>query len=212
MIAMDPKDRVRWICSSKDMEELCRRYDAWADRYDEDLIQAHGYRGPQKAVSALMEFVADRNARILDAGAGTGLVGELLHQEGYRHLVGIDLAQGMLRVASEKAVYGSLLRMALGESLAFPDSHFDAVISVGVFTQGHAPPKAFDELVRITRPRGVLVFTLRCETYAQMGFKEKFQELEQAGLWKLEGASEPFPSTPRSDPHTCVQVWAFRRC
>ncbi|SMC24980.1 Methyltransferase domain-containing protein [Desulfacinum hydrothermale DSM 13146] len=208
---MDRRDRVRWICSSKDNDELRRRYDQWADGYDQDLLEVHGYRGPEKAVAQLTQFVSDSDALILDAGCGTGLVGELLCEKGYKNLVGIDLSEGMLRVASQKSVYKTLQTMTLGEPLAFPDRYFDAVISVGVFTQGHAPPKAFDELVRITRPNGTIVFTLRCHTYTNCGFQEKFQALEQAGRWTLEGASTPFPSTPGSDPHTCVQVWAFRR-
>ena len=85
------------------------------------------------------------DAKVLDAGAGTGLVGERLCEAGYRDLVGIDLSPGMLAVARGKDVYRELRQTNLGESLAFPDDAFDAVISVGVFTTGHAPAHAFDD-------------------------------------------------------------------
>ena len=35
----------------------------------------HGFRGPQQAIDYLLEFLSDREARILDAAAGTGMVG-----------------------------------------------------------------------------------------------------------------------------------------
>ena len=36
-------------------------------------------------------------AKILDAGCGTGLVGEILHEKKYKNIVGIDFSQPMLQ-------------------------------------------------------------------------------------------------------------------
>ena len=99
-----------------------------------------------------------RHGRILDAGAGTGIVGELLHDAGFEFLVAMDLSQGMLDEAAGKGVYKEFHRMAMGMPLDFPPRYFDGVISVGVFTVGHAPAGSFDELVRVTRPGGHIVF------------------------------------------------------
>ncbi len=73
--------------------------------------------------------------------------------------------------------------MVLGEELRFPDNHFDAVLIVG--TIGLAPKESFDELIRVTRPRGVIVFSIRVTRYEQGGFKEKQRNLENDGKWKL---------------------------
>ncbi len=43
-------------------------------------------------------------ARVLDAGAGTGLAGELLAGRGYTNLVAMDLSESMLREAARKLV------------------------------------------------------------------------------------------------------------
>jgi len=48
---------------------------------------------------------------ILDAGAGTGMVGEVLTKLGYANLVAMDLSQGMLEVTRQKNVY----QMVTGE-------------------------------------------------------------------------------------------------
>ncbi len=208
---MDPRDRIQWVYSSKDKTDLQERYDAWAGRYEEELKQQHGYVSPQRAVEALVPRLPDRSATILDAGAGTGMVGSLLHALGYRHLVGIDLSEGMLKRAREKGVYRSVFRMVLGEPLAFPDSAFDAVISVGVFTIGHAPADAFDELVRVTKPGGALVFTVHTEVYEAGGFREKFEALEKEGRWTVVDASEPFAALPRTEPDSLVRLWTAQR-
>ena len=100
--------------------------------------------------------------------------------------------------------------MVLGEPLGFDSDYFDAVVSVGVFTLGHAPASGFDELVRITQPGGFLVFSLRTDVYTEGGFKEKLSELEAAGKWKLLEATDPFQPLPRGEPEVFHQIWAYQ--
>jgi SAM-dependent methyltransferase len=89
----------------------------------------------------------------------------------------------MLQSAREKGVYGVVCRMVLGELLDFEDASFDAVTSVGVFTMAHAPASSFDELIRINKPGGYIVFTLSEEAYEKDGFKEKLESLELDWKW-----------------------------
>ena len=98
------QERVQWIYTSKDNKELAERYDKWAKDYDADLDEGFGYLGPQRAVEYFVKYVP-QNARILDAGAGTGLVGELLAGRGYKDLVAMDLSKGMLEEAKNKNAY-----------------------------------------------------------------------------------------------------------
>ena len=88
---MDGSQRVQWIYSSQDNKELAERYDQWAKDYDADLDEEFGWLGPQRAVEFFVRYVP-KEARILDAGAGTGLVGELLAKQGYNDLVAMDLS------------------------------------------------------------------------------------------------------------------------
>ena len=67
-------------------------------------------------------------ARILDAGCGTGLAGQMLAARGYRQLEGLDLSAGMLREAGNKGCYTALHHQALGDALDFPSAIFDAVL------------------------------------------------------------------------------------
>ncbi|NEQ86776.1 MAG: class I SAM-dependent methyltransferase, partial [Moorea sp. SIO2I5] len=119
-----------------------------------------------------------RNAQILDVGAGTGVVGQWLQEEGFHNLVGIDMSEGMLTEAKRKNIYTELRLMVLGEPLDFPSATFDAVTACGVFTYGHAPSRSFDELIRVTKPGGYIIFTLRPDFYESSDFKDKMANLE----------------------------------
>ena len=199
---------VQWIYSSKNNQELADRYDLWAKNYEDDLDRDFGWFGPAHAVEVFEKYVS-KEARVLDAGAGTGLVGKMLAERGYQRLVAMDMSPGMLEEASGKGIYQEFHQMVMGEELGFPQDSFDAVVSVGVLTLGHAPASSLDELVRVTRPGGHVVFTLRPDLYQSAGFKEKHEELETAGRWKLALTGKPVQMLPRGEPEISHQVWAF---
>jgi len=188
---------------------LAERYDEWAKTYDEDLDKDFGWVGPLFAVETAVKYV-QKDARILDAGAGTGLVGKLLSERGYTNLVAMDLSEGMLDQARTKNVYQEFHQMVMGQTLAFPSDSFDAVISVGVLTVGHAPASSLDELIRVTRPGGHVVFSLRPDVYKGNGFKEKHAALESQGRWKLAEVSDPVQVLPKGEPEVFHQVWVYR--
>lgn len=206
---MERHDRVQWVYSSQDNKELAKRYDQWAKDYDTDLDEEFGWLGPQRAVEFFIKHVP-KDARVLDAGAGTGLVGELLAGHGYNDLVAMDLSKGMLEEARRKSAYREFNQMVMGEPLDYASDSFGAVISVGVLTVGHAPASSLDELVRITKPSGYIVFSLRPDVYRDSGFKEKQDNLETAKKWKLVEVSEEFKPMPKGEPDVSHQVWVYQ--
>jgi len=206
---MESKDRVNWIYSSKDNRELTDRYDVWAKDYDQDLAETFGWLGPRYGAEYFARHVPTPG-RVLDAGAGTGLAGVLLYDMGYRDMVAGDISPGMLEEARRKDVYTDVKVIALGETLDFPTDSFDGVISTGVFTVAHVPAAAFDELVRVTKPGGHIVYTLRPDHYQDAGFREKQAALEAAGKWVLVEASEPYQCLPKGAPEIFHQIWVYR--
>ena len=205
---MEAKDRVQWVYSSKNNQELEERYDQWAKDYDRHLEDEFGWIGPKYAVDYFMKYVPT-DASVLDAGAGTGLIGELLFEKGYRDLTAMDLSRGMLEHARKKNVYKGFHKMVMGQPLDFPAACFDAVISVGALTEGHAPAHALDELVRITKPEGHVIYTLRTDLYEGAGFKEKNDTLEQAGKWTLVEKGAEIQALPKGEPDVFLQAWVF---
>jgi len=203
-------DKVHWVYSAKNSQELAERYDQWAKEYEQDLL-SENYTGPEPAVEELVKYVS-KEAKILDVGAGTGLVGQLLHQRGYQNLEAMDLSAGMLSEARKKNLYKYLHQGVLGTALDFPSDTFDAIISVGTFTLGHAPSRGFDELIRITKPGGYIVFTIRPDYYENSDFKDKLPALEAAGSWQLVEQGEPFLNLPEAEPDIYLQVWVYKVC
>lgn len=206
---MTQHNRVQWVYSSQNEQELEERYDQWAEEYDADLESEYGWISPQRTSETLAKYVG-KDESILDAGAGTGLVGECLHQMGYTNMTAMDLSTGMLEVARRKNIYNGLDQMTMGETLDYETDRFDASVVVGVFTQGHAPASSLDELVRVVKAGGYIAFSLRTDTYLENGFKDKMDALESAGLWKLAEVTDTYQPLPKGEPEVLHQVWVFQ--
>lgn len=189
------KEWLTRVYGAGDNAELERVYDEWAEGYDGD-VGALGYLNPAVMAGMVGRYLATDAGEILDAGAGTGIVGEVLAAAGYGPLVAIELSRGMLDVAARKGAYAECLRMVLGERLDFADDRFAATTAAGVFTQGHAPAEALDELVRVTRPGGRILLALSERAVADLGFGAKTEALVASGAWHRIAESEPFIVMP----------------
>jgi predicted TPR repeat methyltransferase len=182
------------VYAAKGAAEVAAKYDSWAEGYDAEMAGL-GYRHPTICLSMLTRYLPRGEGPILDAGAGTGLLGEWMAITGYPAVEALDISEGMLAVARGKGVYDRLHRAALGESLPFPDDHFAAVVSAGVFTTGHVGAEGFDELIRITRPGGVLVLTIK-DTLWNKGVGARISELAQDGTWDILEETPSYVSMP----------------
>lgn len=182
------------VYEAKDSNEVAALYDRWAETYDADMAAA-GYRHPSICLGLVARHLPRGSAPVLDAGAGTGLIGEWLSILGYPHVEGLDISEGMLARAAEKEVYAGLHRAALGERLPFADGHFAGIVSAGVFTSGHVGVEGLPELLRICRPGGVIVLTVK-NTLWQEGFAARLDELEAEGRIVRAEETEPYVSMP----------------
>lgn len=174
------------VLNASNKEELKAAYRDWAEQYDNDLITEMGYVAPKIASDLLLKYLDDANAHILDAGCGTGLVGSIMHKNGYTNIEGFDYSPDMLAKAAQKGIYGSLIEGDLMNALNIVDRKYDAVISVGTFTCGHVGPQALDELVRITKAGGYICFTVREQAWEEDQYSSKIEEITDAGTWEIE--------------------------
>lgn len=182
------------VYDARTPDEVAALYDGWAGSYEADMARA-GYRHPT-ICTALLARHLPRGARpILDAGAGTGLVGEWLGILGYPEVEALDLSEGMLAIAAGKNVYARLHRLALGGPLPFANGHFAAVVSAGVFTSGHVGAEGLAELVRICAPGGVIVLTVKT-TLWDGGIAAAVAALQAAGSLAVAERTAPYVSMP----------------
>ncbi len=174
--------------------EVAELYDRWAQTYEDEMARA-GYRHPGICLALVARHLPRGSAPLLDAGAGTGLVGQWLGIIGYPHVEALDISDGMLAVAERKGAYKALHRLALGDELPFVNGYFAGVVSAGVFTTGHVGAEGLDELVRITRPGGAIVLTVKT-TLWEGGFRTHVENLAKHCLITLAEQTEPYVSMP----------------
>lgn len=183
------------VYGAKGPDEIARLYDEWAESYDAEMARV-GYQHPSICLALLARHVPRGAAPLLDAGAGTGLVGEWLAILGYPRVEALDISAGMLAVAERKGVYSALHNLPLGRDLPFEDGRFAGVIAAGVFTPGHVGAEGLGELIRICRPGGVIVLTVKEALWAA-GFGDHVTALEAAGEAARVEETAPYVSMPR---------------
>lgn len=196
------------VYNAKTPEELRASYDAWAQDYDAD-VHAFGRILPSVVLGLSSRHLPHDGGPILDAGAGTGVMGELLSLLGFKQLDALDISPGMLKVAESKGVYKKLIQATLGEPLDIADNHYSGVVLVGVFTKSHAGPESLEELLRITKPGGVMTFTVTHPVY-ESGFQKKMEELEKTGRWSLLEITPEFATHARSSNAPMAHAFAYR--
>ena len=189
-------------------EALSAAYAEWAATYDRETASL-GYLLPFLVAAWVARHVPAGEGPLLDAGCGTGLTGPQLKALGYRDLAGLDLSDEMLKVAAGRGSYGELKRAMLGGPLPWPDGHFRAFLSAGVFTMGHAPAAGLRELARITRKGGHAIFTVRDKVLEAGDFRAVFAELEKAGKWRPVEESPWFRCYAVAEPDALVKTFVF---
>lgn len=199
------QSRLDAVYGATSRDELSQAYDEWATSYDSDMAEV-GYRHPAIALALLSRYLPVGSSPILDAGAGTGLVGELLGTLGYPEVDGLDASEGMLAIAGRKNAYRELHHGFLGETLPFTDGRYAAVVSTGVFTAGHVGKEGLPELFRVVRPGGLIVLSVKVTVW-DAGIEQFLRTYEAEGAVEPVEITSPYESMPAGEETSpCVGV------
>lgn len=199
-------DRLAWVIRAPTQEELKRRYDLWASRYDEDIGRVEDYLAPI-ATAKVAKTHLEMDARILDAGAGTGLSGQALRDAGFSNLTGLDFAEQMLAVAAEKGIYRETIAADLSRETTLVEKSFDAVITVGTTSQ--IPAESLREYVRVTKPGGKIIAANWVKAWVERGYATIQAAFERDGRLALIDMGEPFQALPTTEPEIVYEIWVF---
>ena len=166
-------------------EEILKYYKDWTkkNKYNQDMVDLN-YVAPKGTVSLLKKYALNHESKILDAGCGTGLVGIELKKCGYSNIEGVDFSQNMLDLIPQ-SIYKKIEKVDLNKPLKFETNKYDVVMCIGTFTYGHVKPQALDELIRITKNKGLICFTINEGIYEKYGFDNKIKELSDNKLWNV---------------------------
>lgn len=125
---------------------------------DYDQSPGHGISKEEKIVwkDFLTTAIGYEKQKILDVGTGTGAMALILAEMGHS-VTGIDLSDGMLNMAREKAKDTNLMvefEIGDAEKLIFSDNVFDMVINRHLLWTLPNPEKAIKEWYRVLKPEG----------------------------------------------------------
>jgi predicted TPR repeat methyltransferase len=172
--------------ASRSVEHCMSIYDKWAATYNDEVgNEAQNYVAPVLVAQAAIKLSNDpaKSMMILDAGCGTGLVGQALVMAGAKAIDGLDLSPTMLAEAKQTGLYRNLVQADLTRQIEKADETYDIVVCVGTFTLGHiGPDPALREFVRITRRNGFVVATILEEMWVSGGFKAEVDRLKAERL------------------------------
>ena len=140
-------------------EYVTGHFDAFAEKFDQQLIGNLGYNLPEKICAALHSVIrpGDRYD-ILDVGCGTGLCGPGLRPLA-RRLTGVDLSSKMLDQARSRGIYDELIREDLTQFLQHAERKFDVVIAADVLIYLGDLAALFAAAAQVLPPGGYLVFS-----------------------------------------------------
>lgn len=144
-----------------DIKDVIKQnWDESSKNYDQS--PGHGIHTEQEKVAwknLLTLAIRSDKQRILDVGTGTGAMALILAEMGH-DVTGIDLSEGMLSRAKEKAKKSNLhveFKIGDAEIPSFPDDTFDVVINRHLLWTLPHPEKAIQEWNRVLKPGGHVV-------------------------------------------------------
>jgi len=173
-------DLLAALVTKQTNKDTIQEYNRTADQYDE-YFTLKRYRSPKISADAVLELFPEseesprRSLKVFDVACGTGLLAARLSDAGFRDIDGLDPSVEMLRTAKERKLYNRLLLDTIGEHrIDVEDDTYDIVTLAGGFVPGHCPAASLTEMVRVCKPGGLLVFSMRllylitCEEYRKM--------------------------------------------
>ncbi|MFT5261120.1 MAG: putative TPR repeat methyltransferase [Saprospiraceae bacterium] len=182
--AVGANDFVTEAYNSSDKAALETFYAKWANDYDRQMLDELRYCSPHKISALLQQHLPNKQSKVLDVGCGTGLTIKGLFEAGYTQLHGLDLSEDMVKVATSRGFYQGLKVADVNQPLDYNNEQFDAIISSGTFTHGHAGSEPLIELFRTLKVGGLLACTVHEELWEKLGFSSIFSKLEEGGKVK----------------------------
>lgn len=174
-----PKDTWK----KKTVAETVKMYADWAPTYDVDIINS-GYATPRRVAAALVGYVQDISAPVLDFGCGTGLSGEALKAVGFSDIEGVDISEEMLAQAHVRRCYRHLTQIKPHDFSFLHARKYSAVVAAGVISLGAAPANTLSKLVENIDKGTLLAFSYNDPTLLDSEYMEALEKIFSSQMAK----------------------------
>ncbi|HUT81862.1 MAG TPA: class I SAM-dependent methyltransferase [Candidatus Bathyarchaeia archaeon] len=152
-------------------KQIASRYDASAEVYDARYTDIQH----QKYSEILSRVAVFENNQIIDIGCGTGiflgLLTELMKEDYFKPLVGIDLSYEMIKIAHSKFPDVDFI-VADSDNLPLKENSFDRIFSVTHLQNLPDPNTTVNEMNRIAQNKALLAISILRKTWTQDRLRE----------------------------------------
>lgn len=164
--------------------------------YERLIYERLGCQSPRVIAGLLAREIESRDVdpetvRLLDLGAGNGIVAEELADAGVKHFVGVDIIQAAADAAErdrpglyDEYVVADLLDAASGAGERLDQHALNALTCVAALGFGDIPPEVFCEALRHVETGALVAYTIKDSFLGDedpSGFSDLVERLERDG-------------------------------
>lgn len=202
---LDQDEEWLWLDTGDGREKV--RFHDYERFYDVPGLYEHVFydhlkcKSPQTVCGMLKEGVQngasgdDPELRVLDVGAGNGMVGEILDDLGAEQIVGVDIIEEAAEATDRDrpGVYDDYHVVDLTDipddiREELEDKNLNCMTTVAALGFGDMPPRAFGEAYNLVETPGWVAFNIKqdfMETKDDSGFSGLVRNMVEEGLLEL---------------------------
>ena len=136
-----------------------KHFDGQAAEYDQRDTYYYSQNGKISCRDIAEQIKGIPYEALLDVGCGTGFLIDILVKQKPARYCGVDLSDGMIRVAKRKGIPGAEFTVGSADRLPYPDGRFDIVTCSQSFHHYPYPEKAMREAKRVLKPGGLYILS-----------------------------------------------------
>lgn len=150
-------------------EEIGEFYSKMDPEVYNELLNMINFTEKDVVARQVSEYLPNKEAWILDAGCGTGVIASMLHANGYNNIDGADASDKFVEHSREKGWYKECDVVWFGNGVeVFPaklKGKYDCCCASGVFLPNHMPPSAMDDIHCSLKAGGYFITAMRSYLY-----------------------------------------------
>ncbi|KAL4228673.1 ubiE/COQ5 methyltransferase [Mactra antiquata] len=160
------ENREKYEGNNMTFSKSQKYYDMLAEKYEEQLLNANvrTHEITAETVADLYPSDVRDKVKILDVGAGTGMVGSALRGLRFKHIDALEPNPNMLGKAKLQNRYETYFIESVNpeESSSIKNGTYDAITMCATLAEaGHIPPEAIKGIVRMVKKGGYMVIVNR---------------------------------------------------